>query len=35
LASSTMALTFFGIATVHQEFSTIPYLPVYQNIWPD
>jgi ABC-type sugar transport system ATPase subunit len=22
-----------GIATVHQEFSTIPYLPVYQNIW--
>jgi ABC-type sugar transport system ATPase subunit len=22
-----------GIATVHQEFSTIPYLPAYQNIW--
>ena len=22
-----------GIATVHQELSSIPYLPVYQNIW--
>jgi ribose transport system ATP-binding protein len=22
-----------GIATVHQEFSSSPYLPVYQNIW--
>ena len=22
-----------GIGTVHQELSTIPYLPVYQNIW--